>query len=82
MADGVRANLKLTGISLLAIVVLITILQNNDPVNIEFLWMDVTVPLAMLLLATVVVGFGMGALFFYRRARKAKHAAEATEESA
>ena len=56
--------------------VLIIILQNTDPVETKVLWVEITMPRALLLLVTFAVGFGLGYLFFYRRHRKAKEAEE------
>lgn len=72
MADGVKANLKLTGISVLVIIVLITILQNTDAVVTQILWVNIEMPLAFLLFITFAVGFGGGYLLFYLRHKKGK----------
>lgn len=76
MGDGIKGNLKMTGISVLVILVLITILQNTDPVEIQFLWMNSKPPLAVLLFVTFVVGFGSGYALFFWRQKKGKGASE------
>ncbi|MGB0578116.1 MAG: LapA family protein [Limisphaerales bacterium] len=76
MADGVKANLKMTGISLLAILMLVIILQNTEDVVTQILWVEISMPRALLLLLTFAVGFGLGYLFFYRRHRKTKDSEE------
>jgi len=70
MADGVKANLKLTGISLAVILVLIVILQNTEEVVTKVLWLDIPMPRALLLFITFLVGFGSGYLVHLRRARR------------
>ena len=72
MAEGVKANLKLTGISVAAILVLIVILQNTEPVVTQILWLDIPMPRALLLFITFGVGFGSGYLFHFRRIKKVR----------
>jgi uncharacterized integral membrane protein len=73
MGDSVKANLKLTGISVLAIIVLITILQNTEPVVTKILWVEIELPRALLLFITFAVGFGLGYLLFFLRHKKGKN---------
>lgn len=72
MGDGIKANLKMTGISLLVILVLIIILQNKEPVVTSILWVDIEMPRALLLFLTFATGFGSGYAFFLWRQKKAK----------
>jgi len=72
MRDGVRANLKLTGISVMVIIVLITILQNTDEVVIEFLWFKIPMPCALLLFITFAMGFVLCYLWQFLRRKKGK----------
>jgi uncharacterized integral membrane protein len=70
MAEGVKSNLKLTGISLAVILVLIVILQNTEQVVTKVLWLELTMPRALLLCVTFLVGFGSGYLARLLRSRK------------
>jgi uncharacterized integral membrane protein len=70
MADGVKSNLRLTGISLAVILVLIVILQNTEEVVTKVLWLDIPMPRALLLFITFLVGFGSGYLVHLRRSRR------------
>jgi uncharacterized integral membrane protein len=72
MADGIKANLKLTGISVAVILVLIVILQNTDEVETSVLWLSIRMPRALLLLTTFAVGFGSGYLVHLRRAKRGR----------
>ena len=72
MADGVKSNLKLTGISLAVILVLIVILQNTEEVVTKVLWLEIPMPRALLLFVTFAVGFGSGYLVSFRRSRKGR----------
>ncbi len=76
MGDGIKANLKMTGISVLVILVLITILQNKEPVVTSILWVDIEMPRALLLFLTFAIGFGSGYAFFLWRQKKGKGAEE------
>ncbi len=77
MGESVKANLKLTGISVLAIIVLTTILQNTEPVVTKILWVEIVMPRALLLFVTFAAGFGLGYLLFYLRHKKGKNDAGA-----
>jgi len=83
VGDGLKGNLKLTGISVLAIIVLVTILQNTEPVVTKILWVEIQMPRALLLFVTFVVGFGLGYLVFFLRHKKGKKrsGAESSEEA-
>lgn len=72
MVDSVKANLKLTGISVAVILVLIVILQNTEPVVTSILWLKIEMPRALLLFMTFAAGFGCGYLFYFLRAKKEK----------
>jgi uncharacterized integral membrane protein len=70
MAEGVKSNLKLTGIALAVILVLVVILQNTEQVVTKLLWLEIPMPRAVLLLVTFLVGFGSGYLTHFLRNRK------------
>lgn len=53
-------KLKITGVALLALVVLIVVLQNTQTVDTRVLFMTVSMPRAALLFGALVVGFILG----------------------
>jgi uncharacterized integral membrane protein len=55
-------KLKIVLIAVLAALVLIVVLQNTTPVETRFLSLSVTMPRAVLLLITGLVGFALGVL--------------------
>jgi uncharacterized integral membrane protein len=55
-------NAKLITIIVIAVLVLIVILQNMEPVSTRLLFVTVTMPRAALLFITLVVGFIIGLL--------------------
>lgn len=63
-------RLRLFGIAALAIVVVIVILQNTAPVETKLLFVSITMPRAVLLFLTFVIGFVVGLLAAGRIARK------------
>ncbi len=65
-------RLRLFGIAALAIVVVIVILQNTAPVETKLLFVSITMPRAVLLFLTFVIGFVVGLLAAGRIARKKK----------
>jgi len=76
MGDGIKGNLKMTSISVLVILVLITILQNTDPVVTSILWVDIEMPRALLLFMTFAIGFGSGYAFFFWRQKTGRSDSE------
>ncbi len=54
------AKLKIAGIALLALLVLIVVLQNTEPVETKILFFSITMPGAALLFGALVVGFIIG----------------------
>ncbi len=63
-------RLRLFGIAALAIVVVIVILQNTAPVETKLLFVSITMPRAVLLFLTFVIGFVVGLLAAGRIARR------------
>lgn len=55
-------KLKLVAAFLLALVAVVLILQNRDPVETQLLFATVTMPRAVLLLLTALLGFAAGIL--------------------
>jgi uncharacterized integral membrane protein len=60
---------KLITIALLALLGVIIILQNTEPVETKLLFLSITMPRAILLLGTTLIGFVLGLLvsFFLKR---------------
>ena len=60
---------KLVSIAVLIILGIIIILQNTQPVETKILFMTITMPRAILLLVTTLIGFALGVLvsFFFQR---------------
>jgi uncharacterized integral membrane protein len=62
MRPDVKTKLKLAAAFLLALVAVVLILQNRDPVETQLLFATVTMPRAILLLLTALLGFAAGIL--------------------
>ena len=60
---------KLVSIALLIMLCIIIILQNTQPVETRILFMTITMPRAILLMVTTLIGFALGVLvsFFFQR---------------
>ena len=60
---------KLIAIAVLALLGVIIILQNNEPVQTKLLFLSFTMPRAFLLMGTTLIGFVLGVLvsFFFKR---------------
>ena len=60
---------KLVSIAVLIGLGIIIILQNTQPVETRILFMTITMPRAILLLVTTLIGFALGVLvsFFFQR---------------
>ena len=60
---------KLISIGVLVVLGIIIILQNTQPVETKILFMTITMPRAILLLVTTLIGFALGVLvsFFFQR---------------
>lgn len=63
-------RIKTFSIALAAVLIIIVIAQNTQEVQTHVLWMRVTMPRAVLLIVTLVLGFGLGTLFGGRLRRK------------
>src|ERR1700757_995413 len=63
-------NLKIIVASILAILVAIMVVQNQDPVTTHLLLATVVMPHAVLLFITAAAGFALGALFRLNTRRK------------
>jgi uncharacterized integral membrane protein len=64
---------KLVSIAVLIGLGVIIILQNTQPVETKILFMTITMPRAVLLMATTLIGFALGVLvsfLFQRKERK------------
>jgi uncharacterized integral membrane protein len=60
-------NLKIGGMAVVALVVLIIVLQNTEAVQTDILFLKITMPRAVLLFGTLVIGFVLGILASFRR---------------
>ena len=61
---------KMISIAILALLGLIIILQNTEPVETRMLFLSITMPRAILLMATTLIGFALGvlvSLYFQRK---------------
>jgi uncharacterized integral membrane protein len=61
---------KMISIAVLTILGVIIILQNTEPVETKLLFLSITMPRAILLMGTTLIGFALGvlvALFFPRK---------------
>ena len=65
-----RSKLVITAV--LALLVLIIILQNTVAVETKFLFVTLTMPRAVLLIGTTLVGFLLGMLVAFRLAKQNK----------
>ena len=61
---------KLIGVLIAAVLTVILILQNTQPVETMFLFMRVTMPNAVLLGLTLLVGISIGLLISLKTVRK------------
>jgi lipopolysaccharide assembly protein A len=65
-------KVKIAAVIIVALLVLIVVLQNTDVTETKLLFVTVTMPRAVLLLVTLVIGFALGVLFAGRLTRKSK----------
>jgi lipopolysaccharide assembly protein A len=66
---------KLITAAILALLGVIIILQNTEPVETKLLFLSITMPRAVLLLGTTLIGFALGvlvSLFFQRKEKPSK----------
>lgn len=63
---------KIISIGILALLGVIIILQNTEPVETKLLFLSITMPRAILLMGTTLIGFALGVLasFYFQRRRK------------
>jgi len=60
-------RIKLVGIAIAALLTLIVVLQNTESVQTDILFVSITMPRAVLLFGTLVIGFLIGLLATLRR---------------
>jgi putative membrane protein len=67
--EPVMNRFKMISIAILSIVGVIIILQNTEPVETKLLFLSITMPRAILLMGTTLIGFSLGILvsFFLQR---------------
>ena len=60
---------KMISIAILALLGVIIILQNTEPVETKLLFLSIVMPRAILLMGTTLIGFALGILvsFFFQR---------------
>ena len=63
-------QLKLAAVAALALLTLIVVLQNTEPLVIKVLFFSVTAPAALLLFVTALVGFVVGVTAAYLLLRR------------
>lgn len=65
---------KMISIAILTILGVIIILQNTEPVETKLLFLSITMPRAILLMGTTLIGFALGILvsFFFQRKEQPK----------
>ena len=65
---------KMISTAVLALLGIIIILQNTEPVETKILFLSITMPRAILLIGTTFIGFALGVLvsFFFRRQNEIK----------
>lgn len=56
--------------AVLALIALIIVVQNTEPVETRLLFVTLTMPRAFLLMGTTIIGFILGVLWSVRFARK------------
>lgn len=56
---------KLIIITVLVIIILVVILQNTESVETRILFITITMPRAILLLGTALLGFALGVIFTF-----------------
>ncbi len=66
---------KLIGLLLVVVAIAVGFFQNNDDAPVEFLWMDSTKPVWVVIALSVIAGVALDRLFTWqwRRARRRKH---------
>jgi uncharacterized integral membrane protein len=64
------SRLKIIVLTIVAVLVVIVVLQNTDPVHTEILFVTITMPRAILLFVTLVAGFGIGIAVATHRKKK------------
>ena len=63
-----RFDLRLTLIGVLAVVAIIVVLQNTEPIETVILFTTFALPRALMLAIMLALGFGAGYLLCHRRA--------------
>jgi uncharacterized integral membrane protein len=62
MLKGTMNKLKVLAIVVIALVALVVVLQNTQAVETQLLFLTVTLPNAVLLFGTLIIGFAIGVL--------------------
>jgi uncharacterized integral membrane protein len=59
-------RLKIVGLAVIALLVLIVVLQNTEAVKTKILFVTVTMPGAVMLFGTLIIGFILGIITTHR----------------
>ena len=59
-------RLKIVGLAVIALLVVIVVLQNTEAVETKILFITVTVPGAVMLFGTLIIGFILGIITTHR----------------
>ncbi len=60
MSSDIKKNLKWTGMIALILLVLVFTIQNIEVVTVTFLWFEVSMSRAVLVIALLIIGFVLG----------------------
>lgn len=60
MSSGIKKNLKWAGMIALILLVLVFTIQNIEVVTVTFLWFEVSMSRAVLVIALLIIGFVLG----------------------
>lgn len=63
-------RVKVFSILILSLIVLVIVLQNTEPVVTKILFISITMPRAVLLFGTTVLGFALGVLVSFMMMRR------------
>ena len=73
--EEIMTKFKVVALAVVGLLVLIVILQNTEAVETKLLFVSISMPRAVLLFGTLLIGFTLGVLTAGRIARKPKQPA-------
>ncbi|MDH5298314.1 MAG: LapA family protein [Desulfobulbaceae bacterium] len=71
---------KLLALAVLALLLAITVIQNTEPVEARFLFFTITMPRAVLITATALIGFALGVVTTLLVERRSRTTAEQQQQ--